>query len=130
LDIDIRFKEKTSKNYIENTVAEEIVSKKAQNVHVLAQFEKDLDTENMANRTSQNALTMLRQKLDEKKRQIEYLKNSAGRKNEPMKNFPASDKLASAVKPKSVSPVKSPLEVGVKKTPTPRVKSIPRRGKK
>lgn len=116
--------------YIEFTIKEDIISKRAQNSMAVEQYEKDLNSEEIANRSVRNTVTLLKQKLEEKKLQIEMVKNPAAFKLESPKNFLASEKLASSKKQRSASPVKGPQEFVLKKVKMRRVKSVTRRTRK
>jgi hypothetical protein len=84
----------------------------------------------MNNRIVCNTITLLKQKLEEKKRLVEMIKNPEAFRSESPKNYLASEKLAYTKKQRSVSPVKIVIDESLKKNGVRRVKSVVRKTRK
>lgn len=84
----------------------------------------------MNNRLVCNTITLLKQRLEEKKRLVEMIKNPEAFRSESPKNYLASEKLAYTKKQRSVSPVKVVIDESLKKTGIRRVKSVVRKTRK
>jgi hypothetical protein len=69
-------------------------------------MKNDLHVEELAKKIAEGNYDSLKKKLDEKKSQINAIKNPDGLKNELPKSFLASEKLAFTKKFKTPSPVK------------------------
>ena len=61
---------------------------------MLQQFTKDIQTEEIAKRNAEHTITLLKKRLEEKRLQIEMIKNPKAFRTELPKNFLASEKLA------------------------------------
>ena len=96
---------------------------------IVEQFNKDLQTEEIAKRSAESTMAMLKRKLEEKRMQIELMKNPKAFKTEPSTDYLASEKLAFSKKKKSVSPLKPTLDLNFKRTKR-RIKSVTRKTRK
>ena len=102
-----------SKFYIEIALKEEIFLKKNKTESVVKQIKEALGKEEIAKKIAENSVNALKQKLEEKKRQIEMIKNPRPYSMDVPKNFLASERLASTKKQGSLSPVKNKSSIAV-----------------
>ena len=96
------------------------------NEAIYQQFTKDLNTETTANKSAQSIISSLKKKLEEKRLQIQTIKNPNAVRTDSPKNFLASEKLAFTKKRRSLSPRKSQLETKIQ-SPIKRVNSLARK---
>lgn len=109
-------------------IKEEIMHKQSQTTVWATQLQDNLKNEESIKRSAEGSVALLRRKLEEKRSQIENIKNPRLQKLLG-KDFLASQKLAFTKKKKSVSPIKT-LENSTPKLPTKRVKSLTKRIKR
>lgn len=108
------------------SIKEGISYKKQQNEIIYQQFTKDLNTETIANKSAQSIISSLKKKLEEKRLQIQTIRNPNAVKNDSPKNFLASEKLAFTKKRRSLSPRKAKSESKTQ-SPIKRVNSTARK---
>ena len=120
---EIKQKEKNSKIYTENDTKEEINNKKMQSELIFKQFQKDFHTEEIAKKSAENSINQIKKILEEKRLQIEMIKNPNSFKTELPKNFLASEKLAFTKKRKSLSPAKIRTEIKPTRSGSKRIRT-------
>jgi DNA repair exonuclease SbcCD ATPase subunit len=117
-----------SKIYAEFVAKTEVLNKDSQNKEIVEHFNQNLHNEQVARKSAENNVEMLKKRLEEKRSLIENMKNPKNNGKSLGKDFLASEKLASSKK-KSLSPIK-PREVLTPKLLTKRVKSQSKRFKR
>ena len=90
----------------EFTTREEILNKASQDKEVVEHFNQTLQNEQLAKRSAETSVALLKKRLEEKRSLIEMLKKPKSQNKVLGKDFLASEKLASSKKKQSASPVK------------------------